>query len=121
YLQALAQANQSKWTDAGALFEELYKSYPKLAPYHAYNAARCRLRRGDATGALEWAGRVPDGSVPRAETDLVRIDALRALNRWSDALAALETYLQQWPNGPRHAEALFKKAEAMERVAGGGS
>ena len=117
---ALARANQGKWNEAGQLFEELFKSYPKLAPYHAYNAARCRLRRGDAAGALEWAARVADGSVPKAEAELVRIDALRTLGRWSDALAALESYLQQWPNGPRRAESLFKKAEAMEKAAGGG-
>ncbi len=120
YMLALARANQGKWNDAGELFEELFKSYPKLAPYHAYNAARCRLRRGDAAGALEWAARVADGSVPKAEAELVRIDALRTLGRWSDALAALEGYLQQWPNGPRRAESLFKKAEAMEKAAGGG-
>jgi len=117
YLLGLALANQSKWAEAGDVFESLYKSYPILAPYHAYNAARCRLRRGDATGALDWAAKVPDGSVPKAETDLVRIDALRALGRWSDALTALEAYLQQWPNGPRHAETLFKKAEALEKTA----
>jgi soluble lytic murein transglycosylase len=117
YMLALARANQGKWSEAGQLFEDLFASYPGLAPYHAYNAARCRLRRGDAAGALEWAARVPEGSVPRAETELVRIDALRTLNRWTDALAALEGYLQQWPNGPRHAESLFKKAEAMEKIA----
>jgi len=121
YMLAQARANQGKWVDAGALFEDLYTSYPKLAPYHAYNAARCRLRRGDAAGALEWAGKVPDASVPKAEAELVRIDALRTLGRWSDVLAALENFLQQWPNGPRHAESLFKKAEAMEKTAGGGS
>ncbi|HEY7376474.1 MAG TPA: transglycosylase SLT domain-containing protein [Polyangia bacterium] len=121
YMLAQARANQGKWGEAGQLFEDLFESYPQLAPYHAYNAARCRLRRGDAAGALEWAGRVPDGSVPRAEAELIRIDALRTLGRWSDALAALEGYLQQWPNGPRHAEALFKKAEAMEKAAGGGA
>ena len=51
YMLALARENQSKWGDAGSIFEELYESYPRLAPYHAYHAARCRLRRGDAQGA----------------------------------------------------------------------
>jgi soluble lytic murein transglycosylase len=120
YMLALALANQGKWNEAGQLFEELFKSYPKLAAYHAYNAARCRLRRGDPAGALEWAVRVADGSVPKAEAELVRIDALRTLGRWSDTLAALESFLQKWPNGPRHAESLFKKAEAMEKAAGAG-
>jgi len=81
YLLALARANQSNWADAGKLFEQLYDSYPKLAPYHAYNAARCRLRGSDYAGAIEWAGKVSKGSVPEAETDLIRIDALRSLNR----------------------------------------
>ena len=116
YMLALARENQSEWNDAGPVFEGLYKSYPKLAPYHAYHAARCRLRRGDAAGALEWADRVPAGSVPEAETALVRIDALRAMNRWNDALAALGTYLERYPNGPRRAEAQFKQGEALEKT-----
>ena len=99
----------------------LYKEYPKLAPYHAYNAARCRLRRGDAAGALEWAGRVAKGTVPEAEAELVRLDALRSLARWSDALAAADSFLQRFPGGPRKIEALFKKAEAMEKAAAASS
>ena len=117
YLLALAEANQSKWADAGALFEELYTSYPKLAPYHAYNAARCRLRRGDAAGALEWSGRVTKGSIPEAETILVAIDAQRALGRWAEALETLRAYLERFPSGPRRAEAQFKKGEALEKLA----
>ena len=116
YMLALARTNLSKWADAGKLFEQLYKEYPKLAPYHAYNAARCRLRRGDATGAIEWAGRVGKGTVPEAEAELVRLDALRSLARWGDALAVADSYLQRFPGGPRKVEALFKKAEAMEKA-----
>jgi soluble lytic murein transglycosylase len=116
YMLALARENQSEWKDAGPVFEFLYTAYPRLAPYHAYHAARCRLRRGDAEGALTWAERVPAGTVPEAETALVRIDALRALSRWNDALAALGAYLERWPNGPRRAEALFKQAEALEKT-----
>ena len=121
YLLALTRANESNWSDAGKLFEELYESYPRLAPYHAYNAARCRLRRGDNAGALEWAAKVAKGSVPEAETELVRIDALRALGRWDDALGAIDGYLGRFSGGPRHAEALFKKAEALERIQAHGS
>jgi len=117
YMLALARANQSKWTQAGPAFEDLYTRYPKLAPYHAYEAARCRLRRGDADGALEWAAKVAPGTVPEAETALVRIDALRALARWDEALAAVDVYLERFPGGPRRAEAQFKKAEALEKIA----
>jgi len=116
YLLALTRASDSNWSEAGKLFEELYESYPRLGPYHAYNAARCRLRRGDNAGALEWAAKVARGSVPEAETELVRIDAFRALARWDDALGAIDGYLARFPNGPRHAEALFKKAEALEKA-----
>jgi soluble lytic murein transglycosylase len=118
YMLALARENESSWKDAGDLFEALYAASPKLATYHAYHAARCRLRGGDATAALAWADKVPAGSVPEAETALIRIDALRALFRWQDALATIDAYLARFPNGPRHAEASFKRAEAMEKVAG---
>jgi soluble lytic murein transglycosylase len=121
YLLALSLANQSSWPQAGQLFEGLYRSYPKLAPYHAYHAAHCRLRQGDSAGALEWAAKVAKGSVPEADAELVRIDALRALSRWDDALGAIDGYLARFPNGPRHAEALFKRAEAMEKAEPGGA
>jgi soluble lytic murein transglycosylase len=117
YLLALARANQSKWTEAGPLFEELYERYPKLAAYHAYQAARSRLRRGDAAGALDWAARVPRGSVPEPDAALVRIDALRALARWDEVVPALDAYLDRFSRGPRRAEALFKKGEALEAIA----
>ena len=116
YLLGLARVAQSDWTGAGKLFEQLYTSYPELAPYHAYNAARCRLRRNDYPGALEWVAKVDKGTVLDAEADLIRIDALRGLSRWDEALAALDAHLQRFPNGPRGAEVLFKKAEAMEHA-----
>jgi soluble lytic murein transglycosylase len=116
YMLALSRENQSEWADAGAIFEELFTKQPLLAPYHAYHAARCRLRRGDAPGALEWAERVPKSSVPEAETSLVRIDALRALARWDDALAAIDAHMERFPAGPRRAEALFRRGEALEKT-----
>jgi tetratricopeptide (TPR) repeat protein len=116
YMLALARENQSEWKDAGKLFEELYTAAPKLAAYHAYHAARCRLRAGDAAGALQWADKVPKGSVPEAETSLVRIDALRALTRWDEVLAAVDAHLERFPAGPRRAEALFRRGEALEKT-----
>jgi soluble lytic murein transglycosylase len=116
FMLGLARENLSKWKDAGDLFEALYAAAPKLGTYHAYHAARCRLRAGDAAGALGWAEKVIPGTVPEAETALVRIDALRALSRWEDALAALDAYLAKYPNGPRRAEATFRRAEALEKT-----
>jgi soluble lytic murein transglycosylase len=116
YMLALSKESQSKWGEAGKLFEDLFNTSPKLTAYHAYHAARCRLRAGDAAGALEWANRVPKGAVPEGETALVRIDALRALNKWDDVLAADDAFLERFPAGPRRAEALFKRGEALEKT-----
>jgi soluble lytic murein transglycosylase len=116
YLAALAKANQSKWTDAATLFQALFRDYPRLAPYHAYNAARCLLRAGQTEAALTWAGRVAAGTVPEAEGALVRLDALRTLSRWREVADAAAAYLTDFPSGPRRLEATFKRAEALEKV-----
>jgi TolA-binding protein len=41
FLLAVATENQSSWQAAGDIFEELWTSYPLLAPYHARPAATC--------------------------------------------------------------------------------
>ncbi|HEY2902811.1 MAG TPA: transglycosylase SLT domain-containing protein [Polyangia bacterium] len=115
YLDALAKETLGRWADAGAIFEGLYRTYPKLSAYHAYHAARCHLRRGDATGALDWVARVPAGSVPEADALPIRIEALRTLGRWQEALAAIGGALER-PTSASHAELLFKKAEATEKI-----
>lgn len=117
YLAALARANQSRWSEAAVLFEALHRENPRLQPYHAYNAARCRLRAGQPEAALEWVARVPAGTVPEAEGALVRLDALRALGRWRDVADAAAAYLAQFPSGPRRIEALFRRAESLEKAA----
>lgn len=116
YLAALSRANQGKWLPAASLFEELHRTYPKLAPYHAYHAARCWLRAGQAQTALDWADRVPSGSIPEAESQLVAIEALRLLDRPRDVAARAGAYVKRFKNGPRLAEALFRQAEALERL-----
>jgi len=117
YLAALAKANQAKWADAAAAFEALHKDYLRLQPYLAYHAARCRLRAGQLEAALDWAARVPAGSVPEAEAALIRLDALRGLARWHDVADDAARYLAAFPSGPRRNEALFRRAEAMEKIA----
>lgn len=116
YLAALSRANQGKWLPAASLFEELHRTYPKLAPYHAYHAARCWLRAGQAQTALDWADRVPSGSIPEAESQLVAIEALRVLERWRDVADRAGAYVKRFKKGPRLAEALFRQAEALERL-----
>jgi len=117
YLSALAKANQSRWGDAAAAFETLHKDYVRLQPYLAYHAARCRLRAGQLEAALDWVARVPAGSVPEAEAALIRLDALRGLARWHDVADDAVRYLTAFPGGPRRNEALFRRADAMEKIA----
>ena len=116
FLLALANMNLNAWQAAGDLFEDLWSTYPELAPYHAYYAARCRLRRGDAEAALTWASRVPAHTVPEAEAVLVRIDALGAKKRWSEVESEAKAFLDRFPAGPRRAEAKFHLAEAMQQL-----
>ena len=104
------------WAAAGDMFEDLHTRYPVLAPYPAYQAARCRLRRGDNEGALAWVARVPEGTVLEAEAALIRLDALAALNRFAEVEREGAQFLERFPNGPRRAEAMFQRAQAMEKL-----
>jgi soluble lytic murein transglycosylase len=116
FLLALASSNQSKWLPAATLFQALFREYPRLAPYHAYNAARCLLRAGRLDEALGWADKVAPDSVVEADAALVSIDAQRGLGLWKSVLAATERYLVRFPNGARRSETLFKQAEALEKL-----
>jgi soluble lytic murein transglycosylase len=118
FLQALALMNQSppSWQAAGDIFEDLWTTYPLLAPYHAYNAARCHLRRGDSDGAFTWLARVPSGSVPEAEAVMVKVDAFVAAKRWADVETETTTFLARFPKGARHVEAMFQRAEALREL-----
>ncbi|HJX63535.1 MAG TPA: transglycosylase SLT domain-containing protein [Polyangia bacterium] len=116
FLLASSHMNLNAWQAAGDLFEDLWSSYPVLAPYHAYYAARCRLRRSDPDGALTWAARVPAHTVPEAEAVLVKIDALIARARWSEVESEANAFLDRFPSGPRRAEARFHLTEAMQQL-----
>jgi soluble lytic murein transglycosylase len=116
YLLGLARMNLGEWAAAGTVFEDLHGKYPLLAAYHAYYAARCRLRRGDSAGAIEWAARVPAGSVLEAETVLIKLDAFAATQRWADLEVEAARFLERFPAGPRRAEAMFQRGQALERL-----
>jgi soluble lytic murein transglycosylase len=116
FVLGMARMNLGQWEAAGALFEELYASYPLLAPYHAYYAARCRLRRGDTAGALTWTGKVPPRTVPEVDTALLRLDALASQQRWADVDREAGVYLDRFTAGPRRAEATFRRAEALSAL-----
>ena len=124
FLQALALMNQSSWQDAGDIFEDLWSAYPLLAPYHAYYAARCRLRRGDIEGAFTWLSRVPSGSVLEPDAAMIKVDAFVASKRWAEVETEVSTFLARFPRGPRRAEATRRPsvlARARPRAALGSS
>jgi soluble lytic murein transglycosylase len=114
YLQALALMNTSSWQAAGDIFEDLWSTYPLLAPYHAYHAARCHLRRGDSDGAFTWLSRVPSGSVPEPDAVMVKVDAFVVDKRWAEVETEVSTFLARFPKGQRRDEAMFLRAEALK-------
>ncbi len=114
YLEALAHTELGEWSAARDLFEQLYQSYPVLAPYHALEAARCRLQLGDTAGALSWIAKVPPATVPEAEAMLLKMQALADSRQWEEVEQTASQYLERFPAGGRRAEAMFRMAEAME-------
>ena len=116
FLRALALASQQSWQAAGEIFEDLWSTYPLLASYHAYHAARCRLRGGDTDGAFTWLARIPSGSVIEPDAVMVKVDAFVAAKRWDDVETEVSTYLVRFPKGPRWPEAMFLRAEALKEL-----
>ena len=123
-MTAMAHMELEDWAAAGELFEELHTRYPVLAPYPAYHAARCRLRRGDNEGALAWVAEVPEGTVLEAEAALIRLDALadaepvcrgRARGRRSSSSASPTARA-----GPRRCSGGPQAMEKLDRAGGRG-
>ncbi len=112
---ALARMNANQWAAAANAFEALFREHPQLADYHAYHAARCHLRNGDAAKSLQWASRVGTQSVPDADAQLLAIEALERLEQWEQVEKRAEAFLQKYENGPRRAEARYRLASAMEK------
>jgi soluble lytic murein transglycosylase len=116
YLLGVGLEGQGRWREGEGVFEGLFRDDVLLRDYHAFHAARCHLRRGDAAGALEWSGKVERGAVPEAEARLVALDALRSLHRWSELEAAARDFDERFPAGPRRAEAAFARGQALEEL-----
>jgi soluble lytic murein transglycosylase len=115
-LLALALSHQGSHAEAAPRFDALGKSYPLLAPYHAYHAGRSYYWLKDYERALDRAGAVPEDSPLYMDATLLRGDALRALGRFADARDLYARYLERFPEGIRIPEATFKLAEAKEKL-----
>lgn len=116
YLLALSRERLGDLAGAAALFEELAATYPMLAPYHRLRAARCHLRRGDATAARALAARVVETGPFAADVALIEIDALYGEKRWDELRQTTATYLEKFPGGARRAELRFRHGEALEAL-----
>ena len=116
FLLALALESGASWQAAGDIFEDLWSTYPLLGPYHAFHAARCRLRRGDIEGAFTWLARVPAGATIEADAAMLKVDAFTTAKRWAEAESETAAYLSRFPKGPRRAEAMFDRAEALREL-----
>jgi soluble lytic murein transglycosylase len=115
-LRALSLGEAAKPTEAAAIFESLWQAYPLLSDYHAYQAARAHLLIGNTESALTWAARVDKDAVMAAEAELIALEALERLKKWDELEKRATTFLEQFEQGPRRAEARFRQTLAMENL-----
>jgi hypothetical protein len=110
-----SRAPASRSGAGGPAFRGNYSPSSRARAYHAYNAP-LPVRRGDARRAIEWAEKVPGGSVPKAEAELVRIDALRTLSPL-DRRDGAGKLLQRVAERPRHAGRCSRRRGDREAIA----
>lgn len=91
---------------------------PLLADHAYAMAAASAFRADDFERAAALAQEVSAGSPLRPEAELLRGDALRALERFAEAEPVYRAYVHRRRRGPRLAEATYKLAEAIERSLG---
>jgi soluble lytic murein transglycosylase len=89
--------------------------YPLLAPYCHYYAARGLFHGKSYADAIAEARKVSDDSPLRMDATLLEGDADRALGNWADAETLYAGYLDKFPSGIRTTEALWKRADAMDK------
>ena len=106
--------------EAAKLFAGLVDQYPLLADYCRYHGARTlyRLRRFADAEAL--AAAIGAASLLRSEAQLVRADALWALQREQEAAVLWRAYLRAHPEGGRVGQAYLHIGLALELEAAKG-
>ena len=67
---------------------------------------------------MAWVAKVAPGSIPEAESALIRLEALGATRRWREVEQEGKRYAEKFPAGPRRSEAAFATAVAIEARAG---
>lgn len=111
FLLAYARLQSGDGAGAAALFVPLITSYPLLADYSRYYAARATYKAKRFAEAERLAAAVDARSVLIVDAQLLRADALLALHRPAEAAPLWRSYLRRRPGGARIAEARLRIAE----------
>lgn len=114
FLLAYAELRNGNFRAASARFDELARTYPLLADYHALWAARARLALGEPEAALARARRVAASSSLDGEARILRAEAEARLGRGRAALAIYRGYLADYPQSWRASEVRFRTAQLLE-------
>ena len=114
FLEAYALFKAGRFDEAAKLFGELPRTYPLLADYQHFFAARALFGAKRYDKALA-AARLVDKTSPLAgETRLVRADSLRMLKQSVEAEKEYRAYLLAYPGSWRAHEARFRVAEQLD-------
>jgi soluble lytic murein transglycosylase len=116
FLLAYAELKAGRLNEAAAHFDSLVKTYPLLLDYHFLFAARAHLQAGRAAQALDRAKRVPPTSALDGEARFIRAEAQRLTGHNGDAATEYRSYLDEYPQSWRAAEARYRLAEALDVI-----
>jgi soluble lytic murein transglycosylase len=113
FLAGYAELKLGQWAAAAERLDRVTASYPLLADYCRFYAARGHLGAGHAVEALARAALVPAGSALDGDARLVRAEALRALGRPAEASREYQGYLDRYPDSWRAGEARYRLGETL--------
>ncbi len=115
-LSALALQKRGDHAAAASKLEAVSERWRLLAPLASYRAAVSRFQLGQYKEAIAAARAVGPDSPLRDDAELLVGDALRSLGQLAETREQYARYLGEHPKGARRPEALFRRAEADERL-----
>ncbi len=115
-LAALALQKRGDHAEAAAKLEAIAERWRLLAPLATYRAAISRFQLGQYKEVIALARTVATDSPLRDDAELLVGDALRALGQLAETRDQYARFVGEHPKASRRAEALFRRAEAEERM-----
>jgi soluble lytic murein transglycosylase len=106
--------------EAATIFGALANDYALLSDYCRFYAARAQFKLRNFTEAEALAAAIPAGAVLRAEAQILRADALQALQREAEGAAIWRDYLRAG-GGKQAGRAHYRIAAALEIDAANGA